>query len=101
MTATATRVNALTGSQIELLTRAAHKALESSDVIVSPSKVARIVRRFGHALKRSHMTFHEFLGDEANRDRLRLADPELFYTLAYYDKVGEDAVNNVMRERGW
>jgi hypothetical protein len=96
---TTTRSNALTGSQIELVTRAAHKALSVSGIEIGPSKVARIVRRFAKTLARSRLTFHEFLADAANRRRLLLRDPDLARVVAYLDPVGETAVNNVLRER--
>jgi hypothetical protein len=91
--------NALTGQQIEMVTRAAHKALAERGEQIGPSKIARVIRRFGHALNRSRMTFHEFLCNEANRPRLLLQDPELVRVIAYLDPTGETAVNNVLRQR--
>lgn len=90
---------ALAGSQLELIIRAAHKALADSDIAITPMKTNRIVRRFEQALRRSRMTFHEFLTDEANRDRIKMKDPLLSRVLSYADPTGERAVNNVMRQR--
>ncbi len=94
---TTTRDNALTGSQIQLVLRAAHAALAASGIDVGPSKVTKVVRRFSHALKRSGLTFHEFLTDQANHRRLILIDPELARVIAYADPTGETAVRNVIR----
>ncbi len=92
---------ALTGAQLELMTRAAHTALSECDVVVGPSKVARLVRRFGKALSRNGVTFHEFLGREVRltseqRHRL-LGHPEWARVIAYSDPTGEEATNRAMR----
>lgn len=94
---------ALTSQQMELMTRAAHTALSECGVVVGPSKVARLIRRFGHALSRNGVTFHEFLGREValtaeQRHRL-LGHPEWARVIAYADPTGETAVNRAMRRR--
>lgn len=98
---TTTGRQALTGSQMELMLRAAHHALAAADVVIGPSKVARIVRRFGVAVSRRGQTFHEFLTNEANltpsQQRRVFANPDLARCIAYLDPTGETAVNNVMR----
>ncbi|ORX08074.1 hypothetical protein AWC30_03965 [Mycolicibacillus trivialis] len=80
---------------------AAHKALADADVEIGPSKVARIVRRFGRAADQHGMTFHEFLTNEANltpaQRRSVVGHPELARVIAYADPTGETAVNRVMR----
>lgn len=97
---TTTRTNALTGKQLNLVLRAAHRALSANGDTISPSRVNRIVRRFSKALARADVTFHEFLTDEANRKLVVMIDPELAPILPFWrDPVGEKATNNVMRER--
>lgn len=98
---TPTGRNALTESQLNLVISAAHTALTGCDEEISPSRVAKVVRRFGVALKRSRLTFHEFLSDSANQIRYVGGDPELTRVIAYLDRTGENAVNRVMRQRGW
>ena len=102
---TTTGRTALTGKHLELMVRAAHTALRECEVVISPSKVNRLVRRFAKAIGRQGMTFHEFLSDEANlspRQRVQLvANPDLARAIAYLDPVGETAVNRVKRQRGW
>jgi hypothetical protein len=92
---------ALTGHQLTLVTKAAHTALTECDVEIGPCKVNKIVRRFAKMLVRHRLTFHEFLSDSANSMRFAGGDPELAKVIAYLDRTGEDAVNHVMRERGW
>lgn len=91
---------ALTGSEIALVLRAAHKALAESapDAEVSPSKVNRIVRRFAKELARSGMTFGVFLDNKANQRWMR-GDPILLCTISYLDPTGDKAARNVDRER--
>jgi len=92
-----------TGSQIELAIRAAHRALSSSGVAISPRKVNRIVHRFAAQAKSHGWTFHEFLSDAARlspkqRNHL-LAQPEWARVIAYLDPTGETAVARVMRQQ--
>lgn len=96
---TTTGRDALTREQLQHVIAAAHKALVASDIEIGPSRVARLVHRFKHALRKSRMTFHEFLTDEANRDRIMMKDPELARVLSYADPTGERATNNVMRQQ--
>lgn len=85
---------ALTGSQIALVTTAAHKALTDCDVEIGPYKVNKIVRRFAKALVRSRMTFHEFLTDVTSQRRLKMSDPDLARVVSYIDRTGEWATWN-------
>lgn len=92
---------ALTGNQLHLMTRAAHTALSECGVVVGPSKVARLVRKFGSALARNGVTFHEFLTSEVRltaeqRHRL-LGHPDWARAISYADPTGESAVNNVLK----
>lgn len=92
---------ALAGSQLDLVTRAAHAAMVASGLQITPMKTKRIVRRFEQALRRARVTFHQFLESEANRDRVHMIDPSLSKVIAYMDRTGETAVKNVMRQRGF
>ena len=95
---------ALTGSQIEAMSRAAHGALDSSGVSIGPAKIARLVRRFSKEMARNGATFHEFLSGHirlTTEQRYRLLrNPEWSRVIAYADPTGESAVNNVMRGSG-
>lgn len=79
---------------------AAHRALDETGIVMSPSKVSRLIARFDHAAGRGR-TFHEFLTREAHLPpsavRKLLAHPEWHRVIAYADPTGESAVNNVMR----
>ena len=94
---------ALTGTQLEAMTRAAHTALSECGVIVGPAKVARIIRRFGKAISAHGYTVHEFLTNEAaltaEQQHRILGHPEWARCIAYADPTGEHAVNRVMNSR--
>jgi hypothetical protein len=100
---TTTGRQALTGTQLEAMTRAAHTALNDCGVIVGPSRVARIIRRFAKAISRHGYTFHEFLTNEAaltaEQQHRILGHPEWARCIAYADPTGEHAVNRVMNSR--
>lgn len=91
---------ALTGTQLDLVLRAAHKAMTVSGVDITPCKVNKIVRRFAKSLARSGMTFGVFLENKANQ-RWMPGDPIMRLTISYIDSTGERACNRVMRERGF
>ena len=92
---------ALTGTQLDLVLRAAHKAMTAADVEISPCKVNKIVRRFSKALVRSGMTFGVFLDNKANQ-RWMPGDPIMLLVFDYaLDPTGNKAARNVDRERGW
>lgn len=101
---TTTGRQALTASQLELMTRAAHKALVDCDVVIGPSKVSRLVRKFAKAVSRQGLTFHEFLTNEAHlspvQQRRIVGHPEWARVIAYSDPTGEAAVSNVLRAQG-
>lgn len=86
-------------SDIELVIRAAHRALldASSTADVSPRKVNKVVRRFFLALKRSHLTFHEFLSDRANQLWMQ-GDPIMLRTISYLDPTGDTAARRADRD---
>ncbi|AXN50991.1 hypothetical protein [Mycobacterium marinum] len=94
--------DALAGSQLERVSNAARKALiDRGDGMVSAQKVHRLVRRFDKALRRTHLSFDAFLDLEPQRRRAAMNDPDLLRVIAYCDPVGEDAVNRVLRQRGY
>jgi hypothetical protein len=82
----------------EAAIKAAHLHLAACGVVLSPSKVSRLVRRFKDTVEHNGcMTFDEFLinaagmsADQRRRIRGRLLDP-----------VGDQACAAVMRERGY
>lgn len=99
---TTTGRTALTGHQLGVVLRAAHQALaDGGSAVVTPSKVSRSARRFGHLLHRAQLTFDEFVSLSPQRQRAALDDPELLRLVAYLDPTGETAVDNVKKERGF
>lgn len=94
--------NALAGSQLQRVSNAARKALiDRGDGVVSAQKVHRLVRRFDKALRRTGISFAEFVVLEPQRRRAAMNDPDLLLVAAYLDPVGEAAVNRVLRQRGY
>ncbi|AFO10234.1 hypothetical protein TAJ_49 [Mycobacterium phage Taj] len=94
-----TRDNALTGSQLQVMQRAAHLAFADTDGgVVTPAKINRLVRRFGHRLRRAGINFDELFALPPQRQRAALGDPDLLRVIAYADPTGETAVNRVMRQ---
>ena len=86
----------------ESLVRAAHTALNNAGIGMSASKVSRLVRQFQHRVEANGLPFEEFLCNavvmDAEQRRRVLADPEIARVTKHPDPVGEEAVNNVMRE---
>ena len=105
--ATTARPGCSTGSEdrTDQVIRAAHKAMTECGVVISPRRVNKIVRRFCMNARRHGSTFHEFLAQEADlspvQRRRIAADPDLQRLFAYPDPVGEEAVRNVIRQRGF
>ena len=91
---------ALTGDELNLIIKAAHRALldKANEADVSPCKIAKTCRRFAKMLCRSRMTFHEFLADKANQVWAQ-GDPVMVRTISYLDPTGDRAARNVDRER--
>jgi hypothetical protein len=91
-------------SQTQQAINAAHVALDGAGVTMSPSRVARIVRRFEAHVQRNGwqgFDFAQFLADGIHmspeqRTRL-LCDPDLARATKHRDPVGEEAVRRVMR----
>ncbi|WP_162139307.1 hypothetical protein [Mycobacterium canetti] len=99
---TTTGRDALTGTQLQMVSNAARKALIDQGIgVVSAAKVNRLVRRFNKALRRAGLSFTGFLALEPQRRRAALDDPDLLRVIKYIDKTGEDAVNHVLRQRGY
>jgi hypothetical protein len=73
----------------------------------SPSKVSRLVRQYEHQVAGKGVRLFDFLCNSAKltverRDRERvvaLGDPDNMILFA--DPVGEEAVRNVLRQRGY
>jgi hypothetical protein len=100
-----TRTTIAEASSIEMAIRAVHVHLARSDVVMSPSKVSRMVRKFAARVTRDGCTFHEFLINardlSAEARRRAVADPELTWFLSWWeDPTGRQACLNVMRDRG-
>ncbi|MGE2733799.1 hypothetical protein [Mycolicibacterium vaccae] len=85
---------------MQMMLAAAHQAL-ADDGVATPAKTARLVRKFGHRLRRADLTFDEFVALTPQRQRAALGDPDLLRVIAYIDRTGETAVNRVLRERGF
>jgi hypothetical protein len=68
-------------------------------------RVTRLVRQFQARIERNGFAFFDFLANSVQLDsatrRRALADPDIQRVIAYMDPVGEQAVRNVTRERGF
>ena len=91
-------------SQTDQAITYAHAVIANCGVVMSPSKVSRLVRQFEARVMRNGWTFFQFLANaaqlSAEQHHQALCDPELARLIAYLDPTGETAVNNVLRERG-
>jgi hypothetical protein len=67
----ATRSGGTTSAEAAI--KAAHLHLANSGVVMSSSKVSRLVRRFKARVERNGMTFHEFLVNAADMDPIAAA----------------------------
>lgn len=80
---------------------AAHAALSSAGVPMSPSKVNRLIKKFDRAARKHGATFYEFLVNEAHLPaaavRAAMGNPDWQRVVAYADPTGETAVNNIMK----
>ena len=101
------RQNHIAEASVEKAIRAVHLHLANSDVVVSPSKVSRMVRKFAAHVTRDGGSFHEFLvnaRDLSIEQRRRVvADPESEWFLSWWeDPTGRQAcINVIKRERGY
>jgi hypothetical protein len=85
----------------------AREVVNNAGVSFGENKIVKLVLRFMRNQRcTSGWTFFLFLTAQAQlslaQKREALNDPEIArFIVAYPDPVGEDAVNNVLRERGW
>jgi hypothetical protein len=107
------RVNGVTGSggtisaeatsQTEQAIRVTHTILANCGVVMSPSKVSRLVRLYQSRVAANGWTFLDFLANKValsvQQYRRVLADPDMARVIVYLDPTGETAVNNVLREQ--
>jgi hypothetical protein len=81
--------------------RVAHKAFTDADIIISPSRVSRLVRRCLDRVKRKDVSFRDALTEAANlsssQRRRVFADPDMARCIAYRDPAGEEATNDAYR----
>lgn len=90
---------ALNGQQLQQVMLAAQHSMVKSGVDVSPSKVTNLARKFAKELSRRRISFHQFMANEADRDRFYDCNPGLRCLRGYLDPTGQIAVSNVERER--
>ena len=89
--------------QTEQLIRHAHVILAACGRTMSANRVVRVVRDYERCIERNGWVFWDFLTnamllDEQQKARFE-ADPDLYQTITYIDRTGEEAVNNVLREQ--
>jgi hypothetical protein len=89
----------------ETLIRAAHLVLDDCGIIMSPSKVSRLVRQYQQRVAQNGFSFFAFLANavqlSAERQRAALRNPDVVQAISYAEPVGELATNRVLRTRGY
>lgn len=88
------------------MVNAARLIFDNCGVRCSENKLSRMVRRFiSFAPRAGGDAFFAFLAGEVQmsetQKRSALANPDVARVISYADPVGEDAVHNVMRKRGY
>jgi hypothetical protein len=89
----------------ETLIKAAHLVLDNYGIIMSPSKVTRLVRQYQHRVAQNGFSFFAFLANavqlSAEQQRAALRNPDVVLAISYADPVGELATDRVLRQRGY
>jgi hypothetical protein len=92
-------------SQTDQLVRHAFVIMSACGVSMPVNKVSRLVRRYEHQVQGNGWKFFDFMANAmmlAAEDRSRMVtDYDVYKTICYLDRVGEEAVRNVMRDRGY
>jgi hypothetical protein len=92
-------------AQTQTLCRHAHVIAAAAGIDLGPSKVSKLVRRYEHQVADNGWRFWDFIANQllltADQRSRVLADPDAYRTISYLDRVGEDAVRNVIRRRGY
>lgn len=90
------------GASTEDLVRDARRILDACGVVMSPSRVSRLVRSYEQEVRAKGVPFALFLLNSVHLSAARrvelLADPEMRRAVAYADPTGEQAVRNVLRD---
>ncbi len=90
------------GPQRDRLIGAAHAVLSNCGVELSATKVRRMVQNYERRAQRYGFDFGKFIANQvvmSEHQRCAVAD-ELRSVTAYFDPVGERAVNNVLKDQG-
>jgi len=89
----------------ESLLRDAMHLLQRCGIARSPKWVQRVIRDYSSTIAGTGFPFGAYLLNRvelnAEQRRAALNDPEVAYLLEYADPVGEQAVRNVIQERGF
>lgn len=104
-TSSSTRSVNSSGSAIEDLKVAARTVLWNCGVNYGPHKINRLCVQFAERVRGNGFDFFDFLANKVQltaEDRRRaLSNPDIQRVIAYRDRTGEDAVRNVLQERGF
>lgn len=89
----------------EDLKAVARTILWNCGIEYGPSKIHRLCCQFVNRVQGNGFDFFDFIANRVQltaEDRRRaLSNPDIQRVIAYRDRTGEDAVNNVLRERGY
>ncbi len=89
------------GPQRDWLIAAAHTVLSNCGVQMSWTKVRRMVQNYERRVQRYGFDFDDYIATQvASEMQRRVGADELRRVTAYVDPVGEQAVNNVLKDQG-
>lgn len=90
------------GPQRDRLITAAHAVLSNCGVELSFTKVRRMVQNYERRAQRYGFDFGEFIANQVvmSEYQRRVVADELRNVTAHVDPVGEQAVNNVLKDQG-
>jgi len=90
------------GPQRDRLIAAAHTVLSNCGVELSFTKVRRMVQMYERRAQRYGFDFGKFIANQVvmSEHQRRVVADELRKVTAHVDPVGEQAVNNVLKDRG-
>jgi hypothetical protein len=94
-----------TEANTQTLCRHAHVIAAAAGIDIGPSKVSKLVRRYETQVAHNGWPFWHFVANAllltAEQRAQLVVDPELSRVISYLDRTGEEAVRQVMRERGY
>lgn len=94
-----------TSQTYEQLVRHAHTILSACGRSMSANKVCKVVRQYQRHVKPNGWVFWDFMANAmlltGDQRSVMATDYDVYKTICYLDTVGETAVDNVTRQRGY